>query len=226
MGVKPSNGANGLDVHSQPFPTSSCTPHALAPPGFDPAGTGSSRSPPKLPCSGAGAASPQGNARSGPAGVPKAARWYSASVGSLRPFHRAYAEASAWLTHTGHAGGSGTNPNCPVQSHPRPSRRQNVGCEIPWRASHSTSPGAQRDASEYPPASTNPRKSAFVTGIASIVKEGTEAQALGNSLSQPNGISPRAAPSVATPAGIRTPSPRGTAPSVSGLGAAAGARFS
>jgi len=39
--VKPSKGAKIVDVHSQPLPISSCTPHALAPEGCDPIPVGS-----------------------------------------------------------------------------------------------------------------------------------------------------------------------------------------
>src|SRR5207247_116811 len=41
MARNPANGANGVLVHSQPFPMRSSTPHALAPAGWLPAGSGS-----------------------------------------------------------------------------------------------------------------------------------------------------------------------------------------
>ena len=86
----PGNGANVVLVHSQPLPTRSSTPQALAPAGWLPAGWDPSsrnrrrRAPPSA------RRRPTDGARS-PAGDPNAARWNSASVGSRAPRQRAYA---------------------------------------------------------------------------------------------------------------------------------------
>ena len=68
------NGANGEDVHSQPFPTRSCTPNALAPAGNVPTGTGSQCTAPKLPRAGSGGSLPHGSGCSPPSGEANAAR--------------------------------------------------------------------------------------------------------------------------------------------------------
>src|SRR5439155_2347970 len=114
MARNPGNGANAVLVHSHPLPTMSSTPQALAPAGWLPAGSGSQLEKLNTPWTAPGSASPHGCRRS-PPGDPKAARWYSGSVGSRASRHRAYAAASAWLTYTGHASGSGMRSNMPRQ---------------------------------------------------------------------------------------------------------------
>jgi hypothetical protein len=49
IGLKPSKGEKGVDVHSQPFPMRSSTPQALAPSGEHPIGSGSKRRKSKFP---------------------------------------------------------------------------------------------------------------------------------------------------------------------------------
>src|SRR5712692_6146683 len=100
IGRNPGNGPNVVLVHSQPLPTRSSTPQALAPVGWLPAASGSQDEKSKTPCASVGSALPHGWARSvaSPCGDPNAARWNSASLGSRAPRQRAYADASAWLT--------------------------------------------------------------------------------------------------------------------------------
>ena len=132
-------------VHFQPLPTRSSTPHALAPAGWLPAGSGSQLEKSNTPCSGDGSASPHGCVRS-PDGLPKAARWNSASVGRRAPRHRAYAAASAWLTYTGQAGGSGTQIEQPA---PEPA----ILMALPEAAdARSASASSQRQSAGPPPA--------------------------------------------------------------------------
>src|SRR5687767_13224485 len=98
MAEKPSNGPKTVDVHSQPLPTRSCTPQALAPAGRAPAGTGLQDAKSKWPRVRSGGADPHGYPRSPPDGDENAARWYSASVSNRRPFDCANAVAASWLT--------------------------------------------------------------------------------------------------------------------------------
>ena len=59
---------NGVEVHSQPLPMRSATPHALLPAGCASTGSGSKRAKSKLPCSSPGGSAPHGKARSLAAG--------------------------------------------------------------------------------------------------------------------------------------------------------------
>ncbi len=65
---KPGNGANGVSVHSQPLPTRSCTPQALAPAGMRAHRRRRPVAKSKLPCASPGRLRPTGRARSPSAG--------------------------------------------------------------------------------------------------------------------------------------------------------------
>ena len=67
--LNPGSPSKVESVHSQPLPTSSRTPQALASPTWEPTGVGAQLRKSKLP-GGMVTASPQGNRRSPPSGWP------------------------------------------------------------------------------------------------------------------------------------------------------------
>ena len=117
IGANPSNGANTVEVHSQPLPTRSWTPKALAPSGCAPTGSGSQRTKSKFA---GGRLFELRRPTDSAVPCPRACRTRHdgtrAPVGSRRPRQRAYAFASAHVTYTGQSGGSGTRSNMPRQN--------------------------------------------------------------------------------------------------------------
>src|SRR5580765_2052358 len=212
---KPGKGANVVLVHSQPLPTRSSTPQALAPDGWLPAGCGSQLEKSKTPYASDGSASPHGCRR---AASPNAARWYSASVGSRASRQRANAAASAWLTYTGHAIGNGTSSNIPRQNQRPgvPILSQKSGCSMRSLCTQPQSSPVHQRGSRYPPASTNSMKRPFVTFCRSIANAGTSTAKVGHSLSHSNGTDARSAPSMTWPGGMSIQSSEGAGPSTVG----------
>ena len=152
MGAKPGCGAKIVRVHSQPLPTRSCTPKALAPAGCAPQGADSQCRKSKFPKRDSGASSPHGYARCrSDLGTPYAARWNCSSVGSLRPSHFAYAVASAWLTYTGCSIFSRVSPNILRCIQIFPSRYQNAGCSMWFSSRHAQSAVVHNERLWYPP---------------------------------------------------------------------------
>ena len=132
--TNPGYGRKSELVHSHTSPMSCRAPLGAAPAGYEPAGAGARCRCPRLARLGDGVSSPHGYRRDRPlTGSYRAAFSHSASEGSRRPAHRAYASASYQHTcNTGSFGIIGLAIPKETRTH-SPSQRQDSGAFSPAR---------------------------------------------------------------------------------------------